>query len=148
MVGDFRVLAESNELDGPAGLVRLRPLLMQVLLRLAQEPGAPVTREQLINDVWARKIVNDEVLSRAIAELRLALGDDSREPRYIETLPKVGYRLVAAVSNAVSEPKPANAGPSTPAAPDVAMRPVAPVSRRRPWARAADGCGRRRTARR
>ena len=95
MVGDFRVLAESNELHGPAGLVRLRPLLMQVLLRLAQEPGAPVTREQLINDVWARKIVNDEVLSRAIAELRLALGDDSREPRYIETLPKVGYRLVA-----------------------------------------------------
>jgi len=134
-VGEFRVLAESNELDGPAGLVRLRPLLMQVLLRLAQEPGAPVTREQLINDVWARKIVNDEVLSRAIAELRLALGDDSREPRYIETLPKVGYRLVAAVSNAVSEPKPANAGPSTPAAPDVSMRPVAPVSRRRPWSR-------------
>jgi DNA-binding winged helix-turn-helix (wHTH) protein len=113
----------------------LRPLLIQVLLRLAQEPGAPITQKQLINDVWARKIVNDEVLSRAIAELRLALGDDSREPRYIETLPKVGYRLVAAVSNAVSEPKPANAGPSTPAAPDVATRPVAPVSRRRPWSR-------------
>ncbi|MBL8524384.1 MAG: PD40 domain-containing protein [Betaproteobacteria bacterium] len=97
-IGGFVVRADSNELEGPAGVVRLRPLLMQVLLRLAMEPGGAVTREQLINDVWSRKIVNDEVLSRAIAELRTALGDDSREPRYIETLPKVGYRLVAAVS--------------------------------------------------
>lgn len=96
-IGAFAVRADSNELEGQAGVIRLRPLLMQVLLRLAVEPGAAVTREQLINDVWARKIVNDEVLSRAIAELRTALGDDSREPRYIETLPKVGYRLVAPV---------------------------------------------------
>jgi len=97
-IGEFSVRADSNELHGPNGVVRLRPLLMQVLLRLAIEPGAAVTREQLINEVWPRKIVNDEVLSRAIAELRIALGDDSREPRYIETLPKIGYRLVATVS--------------------------------------------------
>ena len=97
-IGAFTVRADSNELVGPSGVVRLRPLLMQVLLRLAMEPGSAVTREQLINDVWSRKIVNDEVLSRAIAELRTALGDDSREPRYVETLPKVGYRLVAPVS--------------------------------------------------
>jgi Tol biopolymer transport system component/DNA-binding winged helix-turn-helix (wHTH) protein len=97
-IGEFLVHANSNEIHGPAGIVRLRPLLMQVLLRLASEPATAITREQLINEVWSRKIVNDEVLSRAIAELRTALGDDSREPRYIETLPKVGYRLVAPVA--------------------------------------------------
>ncbi len=97
-VGEFILRAESNEIEGPAGVVRLRPLIMQVLVRLAATPAMPVTREQLINDVWSRKIVNDEVLSRAIAELRTALADDAKVPRYIETLPKIGYRLVAAVS--------------------------------------------------
>ena len=96
-IGEFRVLPASNELDGPAGPVRLRPLIMDVLLRLAAEPGEVVTRERLIEDVWPRRMVNDEVLSRAIAELRTALGDDPRQARYVETIPKAGYRLVAEV---------------------------------------------------
>ncbi len=96
-IGEFEVQPASNELRGPAGTIRLRPLLMEVLLRLAAEPGAVVARERLIEDVWPRRMVNDEVLSRAIAELRTALGDDPRQPRYVETLPKAGYRLVAAV---------------------------------------------------
>jgi hypothetical protein len=70
---------------------------MDLLLRLSAEPGAVVKRETLIEDVWPRRMVNDEVLSRAVAELRTALGDDVKSPRYIETLPKIGYRLVAAV---------------------------------------------------
>ncbi|MEP7156462.1 MAG: winged helix-turn-helix domain-containing protein [Betaproteobacteria bacterium] len=101
-IGDFAIDASSHEIHGPAGVVRLRPLIMNVLLRLAQTPGATVSREQLIADVWSRKIVNDEVLSRAIGELRTALGDDSKDPRYIETLPKVGYRLVARVEYEVA----------------------------------------------
>ena len=115
-IGEVEVYADSNEIHGVAGMVRLRPLLMQVLLRLATTPGVAVTREQLINDVWSRKIVNDEVLSRAIAELRIALDDDSREPRYIETLPKVGYRLVATVSRspAATAIAVADAQPRTP----------------------------------
>jgi DNA-binding winged helix-turn-helix (wHTH) protein/Tol biopolymer transport system component len=97
-VGEFLALPASNELKGPAGVVRLRPLLMQVLRRLAADAGNVVSRESLIEDVWARRMVNDEVLSRAVAELRTALGDDPKAPRYIETLPKAGYRMVAAVS--------------------------------------------------
>ena len=97
-VGEFLALPASNELRGAAGTVRLRPLLMQVLRRLAADAGNVVSREALIDDVWSRRMVNDEVLSRAIAELRIALGDDPRAPRYIETLPKAGYRLVAAVT--------------------------------------------------
>ncbi len=96
-VGEFEVFPDSHELSGPQGVQRVRPLIMAVLLRLAAEPGQVVTRERLLAEVWPRRMVNDEVLSRAIAELRTALGDDARQSRYIETLPKAGYRLVATV---------------------------------------------------
>src|SRR5436190_21692197 len=96
-VGDFEVLPASGELLGRRGTQRVRPLLMDILLRLAAQPGEVVRRETLLEDVWSRRMVNDEVLSRAIAELRTALGDDARGARYIETLPKLGYRLVAPV---------------------------------------------------
>ena len=101
-LGDLEVLPASGELRGRRGVERLRPLLMDILLRLAADPGEVVRRETLLEDVWPRRMVNDEVLSRAIAELRTALGDDARVARYIETLPKIGYRLVAPV-----EPLPA-----------------------------------------
>src|SRR6185312_3337261 len=51
-------------------------------------------------EVWPRRMVSDEVLSRTIAELRTVLGDDPRHPTYIETIPTVGYRLVAEVADA------------------------------------------------
>jgi Tol biopolymer transport system component/DNA-binding winged helix-turn-helix (wHTH) protein len=97
-LGDLEVRPDSGEVHGPRGTVRLRPLLVEILLRLAAEPGAVVRRETLLEEVWPRRMVNDEVLSRAIAELRTALGDDARAARYVETLPKIGYRLVAPVT--------------------------------------------------
>jgi DNA-binding winged helix-turn-helix (wHTH) protein/Tol biopolymer transport system component len=96
-LGDLEVRPDSGEVHGPRGTIRLRPLLVQILVRLAAEPGEVVRRETLLEEVWPRRMVNDEVLSRAIAELRTALGDDARAPRYIETLPKIGYRLSANV---------------------------------------------------
>lgn len=111
-LGELEVLPASGELRGRRGVERLRPLLMDILLRLAARPGEVVRRETLLEDVWPRRMVNDEVLSRAIAELRTALGDDAREARYIETLPKIGYRLVASVA---------------PVAPSAGVQPQAPV---------------------
>jgi DNA-binding winged helix-turn-helix (wHTH) protein/dipeptidyl aminopeptidase/acylaminoacyl peptidase len=110
-LGEFEVLPESGELRGHGGVVRLRPLLMEVLLRLAARPGEVVRRETLLDEAWERRMVNDEVLSRAIAELRTALGDDARSARYIETLPKIGYRLVAQVEPLAHRPaeRPADA---------------------------------------
>ena len=109
-LGDVEVLPASGEIRTARGVERLRPLLLDILLRLAAEPGAVVRRETLLEDVWRRRMVNDEVLSRAMAELRTTLGDDARVPRYIETLPKLGYRLVAAVSEA-SAPLPGGVAP-------------------------------------
>lgn len=124
-LGDWEVLPASGELRGRRGVERVRPLLMDVLLRLAFRPGEVVRRETLLEDVWPRRMVNDEVLSRAIAELRTHLGDDARGARYIETLPKIGYRLVAPVERLASlEPSP-GAAPPPPAAPYPARRPVA-----------------------
>ncbi len=111
-IGAFVVHPASNELAGPAGIVRVRPRLMDVLLRLAAEPGVVVARNRLLEEVWPRRMVSDEVLSRTIAELRTVLGDDPRHPSYIETIPTVGYRLVATVEDAPSLPAHAVARPA------------------------------------
>src|SRR5512139_3381499 len=126
-IGEYDALPASNELRGAAGVVRLRPLIMGVLLRLAAEPGQVVTRERLIEDVWPRRMVNDEVLSRAIAELRTALGDDARQSRYIETIPKVGYRLVAPVAADSSATPPARTS-DRPANPGSSPRRLVPLA--------------------
>jgi len=97
-LGEVEVRPASNELVVARAVVRVKPRLMDVLLRLAASPGQVVTREALIADAWPRRMVNDEVLSRVIADLRGVLRDDAREARYIETLPKVGYRLIAPIS--------------------------------------------------
>ena len=70
---------------------------MEVLLYLAQRQDQVIRRDELISDVWHSTFVTDEVLSRAISMLRTRLGDDRMTPRYIQTLPKVGYRLLMEV---------------------------------------------------
>ena len=87
-----------RRLVGPAGETRLKPLPDRLLRCLLDAPGRVLSREQLIDAVWTRREVNDEVLSRAVAELRALLGDDARRPRFVETLSKGGYRWIAPVT--------------------------------------------------
>ncbi|HSX61323.1 MAG TPA: winged helix-turn-helix domain-containing protein [Tahibacter sp.] len=115
-LGGWLVDAGSHELIADAGRQRLQPRQMQLLLRLAREPGTVLRREQLLGDVWEGRYVNDEALSRAIAELRQLLADDPRAPRYIETVPKLGYRLIA-VPEPVADPPAAAAVPMPAPAP-------------------------------
>lgn len=91
------MLPDRHELRREGDVRRLQPRLIGLLSCLAEYAGQTCTREQLLNRVWSRKVLNDEVLSRSIADLRLALDDDARAPRYIETIPKLGYRLLAEV---------------------------------------------------
>jgi DNA-binding winged helix-turn-helix (wHTH) protein/Tol biopolymer transport system component len=95
---DWRYEPARRRLVGPAGEVRLKPLSDRLLRCLLDAPGTVRARDQLIEEVWTRREVNDEVLSRAIAELRALLGDDARQPRFVETLSKGGYRWIAAVT--------------------------------------------------
>jgi DNA-binding winged helix-turn-helix (wHTH) protein/WD40 repeat protein len=95
---EFRYEPERRQLVGAAREIRLKPLSDRLLRCLLDAPGAVLSREHLIETVWTRREVNDEVLSRAIAELRALLGDDAREPRFVETLSKGGYRWITPVA--------------------------------------------------
>jgi len=85
------------------GAEHVEPRVMDVLLVLVGFAGQTVSREELINRVWNTSFVSDEVLSRCVSLLRKHLGDDSREPRYIETIPKKGYRLIAKLAEIASD---------------------------------------------
>ena len=68
--------------------------LMQTLVYLAQHPGQVISRGQFFKTVWQGLVVNEEALSRAISLLRTALDDDAHAPKFIQTIPGVGYRLI------------------------------------------------------
>ena len=76
---------------------RVEPRVMQVLVYLAEHAGEVVPKEGLIRAVWPDVFVTDDALVRCISELRRALEDDAREPRFIQTIVKGGYRLIAEV---------------------------------------------------
>ena len=80
--------------------VRLRPRAMDVLTVLALGSGKLVSKRELIDEVWRTEFVSDHALTQVIAELRAALGDNARNPTFIENIPRRGYRLVAAVTPA------------------------------------------------
>ena len=78
----------------PDGESRVEPRAMDVLLTLACNAGETMTRNALVDAVWKHPHVTDEALSRCISLLRTALGDDRARPRFIETIPRRGYRLL------------------------------------------------------
>ena len=84
--------------------VKLEPKVMQVLLYLAEKAGEVVSRQELEEHVWKNQIVGYDAISRTIINIRKALNDSSRDPRVIETIPKVGYRLIAEVRRSAAEP--------------------------------------------
>lgn len=94
-LGDVDVRPLAGQVEGPAGVHHLQPKAMDVLVRLAMEPGRVVDRSTLLADVWGVNYPSVQPLTRCISELRQALGDDPHEPRFVQTLPKRGYRLLA-----------------------------------------------------
>ena len=96
-LGEWIVSPMEGLLSGASGQRRLQPRQMDVLMALVANAGEVVTRETLLNDLWGGRAMSDEPLTRCVAELRQQLGDSRSEPRYIQTIPKRGYRLVAAV---------------------------------------------------
>src|SRR5215470_3083384 len=102
-LGPWLVEVPLNRLRNNGATIQLEPKIMQVLVRLAETPGEVVRKEELIRSVWAETFVTDDVLTRSISELRKALEDDARQPRFIETVPRSGYRLLVAPTAAQSE---------------------------------------------
>jgi DNA-binding winged helix-turn-helix (wHTH) protein len=90
-------------------------LPFQVLALLLERPGEVVTREEFVKRLWPGDtfVDFDHSLNTAIKKLRQALGDDNKKPRYIETLPKRGYRFIGAVEQAMRVSTPAKAPTAT-----------------------------------
>lgn len=94
-------LVKLDERGGICETASLDNLCQKALNYFLVNAGRLITRDELLNDVWGVRDVSDGRISRVIRVLRVALGDDSREPRYIETIPKRGFRFIASVAQAV-----------------------------------------------
>ena len=112
-IGDWFVNPLSGEIARGEERVRLEARTMRLLLCLAATPGEVVSIDALLNQVWSGVVVTPDSVYQAVAVLRRLLGDDAKQPAYIVTVPRLGYRLVAPVeplSDAPPAPRPARAG--------------------------------------
>jgi TolB-like protein/DNA-binding winged helix-turn-helix (wHTH) protein len=116
------LLREPLELLRDGKRSTLQDLPLQILELLSSRPGQLVTREELVTHLWPKGVVDfDAGINTAMRKLRAALGDDAAAPRYIETVPRQGYRFLVT--------------PQREPAPAAAVTPVAATARRRwPWA--------------
>src|SRR5271169_655451 len=73
----------------------LGPKSFRLLLFLIENPGRALPKEEIMAVVWPDTFVSDNSLARAITQIRKALDDDPKAPRYVETVPSVGYRFIA-----------------------------------------------------
>ena len=98
IIGPWRVQPRRLLIESEERHQSLRPKVMDLLLALAKSPGQVVTKDEILEQVWGGAVVGDEVLRRTVFELRKSLGDDPKSPIFVETIPRVGYRLIAPVS--------------------------------------------------
>ena len=99
LVGDLLVEPESNKVTRDANTVKLRSQVMELLVFLSANPGRVVSVEELLDSLWAGKVVTEGTLYNCIGELRHAISSlDDTQP-YIENIPKKGYRLSVTVEH-------------------------------------------------
>jgi DNA-binding winged helix-turn-helix (wHTH) protein/tetratricopeptide (TPR) repeat protein len=113
--GDFTLSIPEGRLARAGRPVALAPKPFETLVYLVHHAGRVVPKQELLDQVWAETFVTDDVLVQAIGEVRRVLGDNPRDPRFVETVPRRGYSFVAPLERAT---------PAGPASPDVpAMAP-------------------------
>ena len=124
-VGEWCVNPASGQISKAGETARLEERSMRLLLCLVDHPGEVVSIDDLLAHVWAGVAVSPDSVYQAVASLRRQLGDDAKQPTYIATVPRLGYRMVAAVG-----PWEENPADSTAAAPPpkLALRKTAIVA--------------------
>lgn len=120
LIADRMVFPSRNRVHGPAGEIHIEPKAMDVLCTLAGRGGEVMSREALIDAVWAVRFGGDESLTRVVSMLRKTLGAAA-----IETVSKRGYRLAAEVKPAPETPEPRRISETVPAT--LAPRPLRTV---------------------
>ena len=129
-VGECNVDMPLREIRAPGARRprRVTPKAIAVLAALIEHDGRVVSRDALLAQVWAGTLPTDDVVTQAVTQLRKAFDDERGNPRYIETIAKYGYRLLAPVE---LEGEPA---PVAPALPEAQAAPVAPIEARPQYA--------------
>src|ERR1700739_3751063 len=103
--GSFQVSFDAGEIRKEGLRIRVQQQPLKLLQILLERPGEVVSREHLRNQLWANESFGDfdQAVNIAIGKLRNALGDSAENPRFIETLPKRGYRFIADVPVSLSD---------------------------------------------
>ena len=104
MFGRFQLDIENELLMRDGEPVRLRPKAFAMLAHLAASAGRLVTKDQLLDAIWPGVFVGDAAVKTCMREIRDALGDDARQPAFIETAHRRGYRFIAPVDAAPAPP--------------------------------------------
>ena len=126
-IGQWHVRPRLGQLEHNDGeTVQLKPKIMELLVYFVHHQGKVVSKDDLLESLWKDTYVNDNTLMHAISELRKALGDDVRSPRFIDTLAKRGYRLIAPVDAVVESSSDPPA--SSPPGPRIAVLPFEFIS--------------------
>jgi TolB-like protein/DNA-binding winged helix-turn-helix (wHTH) protein/tetratricopeptide (TPR) repeat protein len=116
-IGAWLVDPSLDTLSQPGTVQKLEPRTMRLLLVLAESPGKVVSVERMLAEVWPGVVVGPASVYQAVSRLRRLLGDTDPDPTYIATVPRKGYRLVAAVQSVETEPA-AQQGPTAQPEPD------------------------------
>jgi eukaryotic-like serine/threonine-protein kinase len=104
-IGDWLLQPSIDRLSRNGTVVHLRPQLTNLLVLLTQHAGRTVSKDEILSKVWEGQFVAESGMTRCIAEIRQALGDDARDPKIVQTITKRGYRLMAPVAR-VEQPGP------------------------------------------
>lgn len=97
-IGDWRLDPQLGQLTRGQQVEKLEARTLRLLQYLASRAGETVSIEELLDQVWSGVVVTQDSVYQAVTALRRLLGDDAKNPRYIVNVPRLGYRLVAAVS--------------------------------------------------
>lgn len=120
---DFRLDPGQRRLTRGGRVLDVSARYLDALILLTAEAGRLVTKDRFLDEVWRGVPVTDEALTQCIRALRRALGDDAANPRYIETVPRYGYRFIGAVKGNAGDPPAAH--PADPPPPGVAWSAIA-----------------------
>ena len=103
-VGSWRIDPQLGQMSRGTETVRLEARTLRLLMYLANRAGETVGIEELLDQVWSGVVVTQDSVYQAVTALRRLLGDDAKQPTYIVTVPRLGYRLIAPVHAAGEAP--------------------------------------------
>ena len=97
-IANYQFCEQQQTLSSSSEMLQLEPLMVELLAYFCRHPNEIISVDQLIDQVWQGRVVTDNAVSRLITKLRRAFADDARQPKFIATFPKKGYKFVAPVA--------------------------------------------------